>query len=86
MYTAFMLMSQYGPKPIIPAEIVARDYFSLPKSKFFELVNRKEILLPVLRMTDSQKSPRGVHIMDLANYIDARRDAASESPLQGEAK
>ncbi|MEP4194115.1 MAG: pyocin activator PrtN family protein [Aliishimia sp.] len=79
MNTAFMIMSQYGAKPIIPAEIVARDFFGLSKSKFFEMVKRKEISLPIIRMSDSQKSPRGVHVMDLVEYIDTRRDKANKS-------
>ncbi len=77
MNTAFMIMSQYGPMAIIPAEIVARDWFDLSKSKFFEKISSKEILLPLIQMEDSQKSPRGVHILDLAAYIDARREEAS---------
>jgi len=78
MNTAFMIMSQYGAKPIISAEVVARDFFGLSKSKFFEMVNRKEICIPVIQMSNSQKSPRGVHILDLVEYIDSRRSDANK--------
>jgi hypothetical protein len=35
-----------------------------------------EIALPLVRIEKSQKSARGVHIQDLADYIDARRAEA----------
>ncbi|MGZ5829371.1 MAG: pyocin activator PrtN family protein [Xanthobacteraceae bacterium] len=34
------------------------------------------IALPVVRMETSQKSARGVHLCDLADYLDKRRAAA----------
>jgi hypothetical protein len=35
-----------------------------------------EIALPLVRIEKSQKSAKGVHIQDLADYIDARRAEA----------
>src|SRR5215472_11046965 len=35
-----------------------------------------DIALPIVRIERSQKSQRGVHLVDLAAYIDKRRDAA----------
>ncbi|MGZ3409696.1 MAG: pyocin activator PrtN family protein [Xanthobacteraceae bacterium] len=32
--------------------------------------------MPVVRMETSQKSARGVHLCDLADYLDKRRAAA----------
>ncbi|MDO6586927.1 pyocin activator PrtN family protein [Salipiger sp. 1_MG-2023] len=76
MNTFFVLMAKYGPEVMIPSEIVARDWFGVEKSKFNEKVRNGEIPLPVMRMEDSQKSPRGVHILDLAEYLDKRREEA----------
>lgn len=35
-----------------------------------------QLLLPITRIEPSQKAARGIHIQDLANYIDARRAEA----------
>ena len=35
-----------------------------------------EIKLPVVRIEDSQKAAKGVHISDLAAYLDKQADAA----------
>jgi hypothetical protein len=70
-------MAQYGGLAIIPVEKVCRDYFShLTPTKFLDKVRKGEIPLPLVRLEKSQKSAKGVHLQDLANYIDARRDAA----------
>lgn len=37
-----------------------------------------EIDLPLVRMENSQKSARGVHLTDLANYLDERHRTAKE--------
>ncbi|WP_322866065.1 pyocin activator PrtN family protein [Aquicoccus sp. G2-2] len=76
MNSFFMLMAKYGPEVMIPAETVAEDWFNIGKSKFFSKINNGDIALPLMTMEDSQKSPRGVHILDLAEYLDQRRDAA----------
>jgi hypothetical protein len=39
-------------------------------------VGAGEIQLPVVRAEASQKAAKGVHVEDLAAYIDARRAAA----------
>jgi hypothetical protein len=75
--TQFLLLAQYGMRPIITVEELCRDYFShLTVEKFLRKVSLGEIAIPLMRMEDSQRSVRGVHIVDLAFYIDARRDAA----------
>jgi hypothetical protein len=77
MNTAFLLMAQYNGLAIIPAETVCRDYFShLTVEKFLRKVANGEIKLPLVRMEASQKSAKGVHLQDLANYLDACRAAA----------
>jgi hypothetical protein len=35
-----------------------------------------DIAIPLVRMESSQKCAKGVHLLDLAKYLDARVDAA----------
>lgn len=75
--TPFLLFAQYGGKAVIPVEDVCRDYFShLTPDKFLRKVSSGEIPLPVVRAETSQKCQKGVHLQDLADYIDVRRAAA----------
>lgn len=77
MNTRFMLMAQYGARAIIPIDEVARDYFSLTPDKLVRKIVHGEIKLPLVRMdAKSQKAAKGVHIDDLAEWIDTRREAA----------
>jgi hypothetical protein len=75
--TAFLLMAQYGGKAVIPVEDVCRDYSShLDPAKFIRKVGAGEIAIPLVRMEPSQKCAKGVHLQDLADYLDARRAVA----------
>lgn len=77
MNTAFLLMAQYDGKAIIPAESVCADYFPhLKTDQFLRKVGAGEIKLPLVRSETSQKSSKGVHLQDLADYLDQRRAAA----------
>ena len=76
MNTAFCLLAQYDGAAIIPLDRACRDYFGLTPDKFLRKVSLGEISIPVVRMGVSQKSPKGIHLSDLASYIDARRAAA----------
>lgn len=76
MNTAFLLMAMYFGRPVISAEDVARDFFGLTTEKFVRKVSDGDIALPLLRMEKSQKCAKGVHINDLAVYLDNRRTAA----------
>ncbi|MDN6859703.1 pyocin activator PrtN family protein [Pseudomonas sp. CAN2814] len=79
MNTAFLLMAQYNGAAIIPLERVCADYFShLSPEKLQRKVLAGEINLPIVRMERSQKTARGVHLADLARYIDDRREEALE--------
>ncbi len=76
MNTAFILMAQYETA-IIPLPLVCRDYFQhLTPSNFARKSISGEITIPVVQIEDSQKATKGVHITDLARWIDDRRDAA----------
>lgn len=81
MNTAFLLMAQYG-SAIVPADRVARDYFSLSTDKFLRKVSAGDIPLPLVRMERSQKAARGVHLNDLAQYLDRQRAAAVKEAEQ----
>jgi hypothetical protein len=83
MNTAFLLMAQYDGQAIIPLETVRRDYFpNLTLPTLLNKLNRGEIALPVTRMEASQKATKGIHLGDLAAYIDARREAGQRELRQ----
>ncbi|MET3915947.1 hypothetical protein ABID97_002729 [Variovorax sp. OAS795] len=84
MKTIFLLMAQYDAQPIIPLEWIRRDFFShLDLKKLAAKCITGEIRLPLVR-TDpsSQKSLKGVGIQDLAEYLDARQEAARKELSQ----
>ncbi|WP_431226805.1 pyocin activator PrtN family protein [Burkholderia contaminans] len=77
MNTVFLLMAQYNATAIVPIELVCRDYFgAMTVQTLVRKISAGEIALPLIRMERSQKCAKGVHIQDLANYIDERRAAA----------
>lgn len=79
MNTAFLLMAQYDGAAVIPVERVRIDYFShLNDREFTRKLSRGDIALPVVRMDESQKTSRGIHLTDLAAYLDKRRAAAAK--------
>lgn len=86
MNTAFLLLAQYNGAAVIPLETVCRDYFShLTPIQLTRKTTAGEIDLPIVRIETSQKAARGVHLQDLAAWIDARRAAAQKEndQLQG---
>ena len=75
--TLFLLLAQYGGRTVIPLGTVCRDFFGhLSEEKLLKKCLRGQVGLPILRIEGSQKAQRGVHISDLARYIDERREAA----------
>lgn len=77
MKTDFMLMAQYNGLAVIPVENVCADYFRhLTVEKFLRKVVAGEIDLPVTRMERSKRGARGVHLNDLADYLDREAEAA----------
>lgn len=78
MNTAFLLMAQYNGQAIIPIERVCEDYFRhLTPEKFLRKTLSGEIDLPIVRMEGSQKAARGVHLTDMAHYLDAQHKKAT---------
>lgn len=79
MKTAFLLMAFYDGRPVIPVAEVCADFFApLTLDKFMRKVGSGEIPLPIIRMERSQKGAKGVHLVDLAEFIDARRQEAKQ--------
>lgn len=83
MNTAFLLMAQYNGLAVIPAAVVCHDYFPhLSLDKFVRKVSAGDINIPLIRMEASQKCAKGVHLQDLAEYLDVRRAAAKKEADQ----
>ncbi|WP_170515011.1 pyocin activator PrtN family protein [Ruegeria atlantica] len=77
MDTRFLLLARYNGLPIIPLEQVRDNFFQhLSLSKLLRKINGFQVALPLIRTDLSQKSHRGVHIEDLANCLDERREKA----------
>ena len=77
MDTSFLLLARYDGMPIIPIHTIQKDFFQhLSLINFLRKINDKLIELPIVRMEPSQKSAKGVHLEDLADYIDKRRAEA----------
>lgn len=83
MKTVFLLMAQYNARAVVPIDEVCRDYFApLTVPTLLRKISTGEIRLPLVRMESSQKGAKGVHVDDLASYIDARRAAAVKECAQ----
>ena len=83
MNTRFLLMAQYNGLPVIPIEVVCRDYFThLTPQKLVTKIVAGDVALPLVRIETSNKAARGVHLGDLAAWIDARRAAAAKELKQ----
>jgi hypothetical protein len=83
MNTAFLLLAQYGGAAVIPIERVCQDYFShLTPEKLARKISAGEIALPLVRIEASQKSAKGVHLNDLARWVDERAEAARKECRQ----
>lgn len=83
MNTAFLLMAQYSGRAIIPVSDVCRDFFQhLTPEQFVRKCSAGGLAIPLVRMEASQKCAKGVHLQDLADYLDSRRAAALKESKQ----
>lgn len=83
MNTAFLLMAQYNGAAVIPVDRVCSDYFChLGPEKFVRKCSSGEIKIPLVRMEHSKQAAKGVHLQDLAEYLDNRREAAKKELAQ----
>lgn len=79
MNTSFLLMAQYSGAAVIPVASVVKDYFPhLTVEHFVRKATRGEIKLPLIYIEPSQKAAKGIHLQDLADYLDARRSIATK--------
>jgi hypothetical protein len=80
MNTAFILMARYGPRAVIPVDLICRDYFShLTPEMLIRKVSAGEIVLPLVRIEASARCAKGVGLMDLASYLDRQMEAARKA-------
>ena len=83
MKTLFVLMAQYNGQVVIPLDRVCKDYFThLTTDMFQRKVMSGQIKLPITRLEPSQKSAKGIHLTDLAAYLDLQRAAAVKEHSQ----
>lgn len=73
MNTIFLLMAEYETSQI-PLSVVAEKFLSISPSWADKKANLGELPFPTYR--DNQKSGRLVHISDLAEWIDKKRETA----------
>lgn len=77
MNTLFLLMAQYQGAAVVPLERLCTDYFShLTPAKLRSKIVAGIIDLPLVRIENSQKAAQGVHLTDLARYLDVQRERA----------
>ena len=75
--TLFLLLARYNLKTIVPLPQIRDDLFPhLSLQKLQRKCLTGEIRLPIYRAEKSQKAFKGVHVVDLAKFIDGRRQAA----------
>lgn len=83
MKTLLLLMVQYEGLAVVPVEKVCADYFAgLTVDKFLRKTTAGEIALPVVRMFNSERAAKGVHINDLATFLDDQTDKARKELAQ----
>ena len=74
--TFFALMAEYN-HAIIGVKDCAEKFGLSPKVAM-ERANKQALPIPCFRLEESQKAPMYIHVQDLANWIDSRREAANE--------
>lgn len=77
MNTSFLLLAQFNGRSVIPLDEVRAAFFPhLDADNMTRKLLRGDIPLPVIRADKSTKTARGVHVSDLAEWIDKQRAAA----------
>ncbi|WP_020095978.1 pyocin activator PrtN family protein [Methylobacterium sp. 285MFTsu5.1] len=81
--TVAILREQYGPRVIIPLDRVMEDYFpGVSQEHLLRRVSEGKLNLPIVRIDASQKSAKGVGLIDFAAYLDQRMEAARKECRQ----
>lgn len=77
MNTIVLLLAQFDARIAIPIEEVCAAFFpDLDAQGLVRKIVRGEIKLPIMKFENSVKSPRTVHVLDLANFVDTQRAEA----------
>ena len=76
MTTLEMLSAHFGATPVIPLRAAA-PFWGYEADTLARKIDEGSIPIPYFRLDTSQKAERLVHIEDIAELIDARRQAAS---------
>jgi len=83
MNTLFLLMAQYDGQAVIQLDRVCADYMHLTVEKFKRKQLDGEIDIAVVRLgANSQKAALGIHLKDLADYIDRQREKTMKEQNQ----
>jgi hypothetical protein len=77
MNTAFLLMAEFETATISLSDVAER-YFGMKPSTAESKAAIGQFPLPTFRASDSQKSPRMIHIQDLADHLDRQRQKGKE--------
>lgn len=75
--TVFLLMAEFNTSTI-PLNDIAEKYLGLKPLTAAKKADAGQLDIPSFRLRDSNKSPRLVHVHDLAEYIDKRREEAKK--------
>ncbi|EAM9430889.1 TPA_asm: pyocin activator protein PrtN [Salmonella enterica] len=77
MNTLLLLMAEYET-PAVPLSEICEKYLGVKPSTAEKKALLGELSLPTFRLGESQKSPRLVHLQDLAELIDRKRKEGRE--------
>ncbi|WP_423226864.1 pyocin activator PrtN family protein [Parendozoicomonas haliclonae] len=72
-----MLWARYE-KPYVPLADICEEYFGLCSKRAKSAAAAQELPVPVVRLSDSKKSPYMVKLSDLARYLDSRHELYAE--------
>lgn len=77
MDTLSLLAARFENRVILPIDLIREEYFPhLNIKMLIEKLKSGQITLPTIRMDESHKCTLGVHIKDLATYLDQKREDA----------
>ncbi|OKP02574.1 pyocin activator PrtN family protein [Xenorhabdus eapokensis] len=78
MNTVFLLMAEFETATI-PLSDIAERYLGMKPATAEQKASLGLLPLPTFRCNDSQKSPRMVHVSDLATLIDTKRKESKDA-------
>ncbi|MCW7553285.1 pyocin activator PrtN family protein [Endozoicomonas gorgoniicola] len=78
MNTELMLYAKYE-KPYVRLEEVCDEFFGLCEKKAKAAAASQQLPVPVVRLTESRKSPMMIRLSDLASFLDSRHQTYSST-------